>query len=70
MLLKDYTSTGLVFRLYSYKSLVLEVVTDPDGLYEVTIDARPKYLKNYTGRKSPTTSKHVTQALEFLGLQH
>lgn len=63
------TRDGNIARLYSYHSLVLEVVTDSDGFDEITIDARAKTRKNYNGIQSVTTSKHITQALDFLGIQ-
>lgn len=49
------------YRLYSYHSLVLEIVSG-----HITIDARSKSRKNYDGRTSVTTSKHCTQALDWI----
>ncbi len=55
--------TDVVYRLYSYKTLVLEIVNG-----EQTINAKTGL--NYTGRRSPTTSKHITQALDFIGMRN
>ena len=63
VLVSDDTEKGLVYRLYSYHSLVLEIVKG-----EITIDARAKTRKNYDGIQSVTTSKHITQALSFLNM--
>jgi hypothetical protein len=57
------TQDGNATRLYSYNSLVLEIVNG-----EITIDARAKTRKNYDGIQSVTTSKHITQALSFLNM--
>lgn len=54
------TTIDIVYWLYSYKTLVLEIVNG-----EQTINAKTGL--NYDGRRSVTTSKHITQALEYIG---
>lgn len=57
------TNEDGIYRLYSYRTLVLEIVNG-----NVTINAKTGL--NYDGRRSRTTSKHITQALTFLGLDN
>ena len=64
--MKEYQPLGLTFKLYSYNTLVLEVVMDADGNPEITINAKTGL--NYNGRRSVTTSKHITQALSYLDM--
>ena len=54
---------GNTIRLFSYKTLVLEIV---DG--RETINAKTGL--NYNGIRSVTTSKHITQAKDFLGIDN
>ena len=54
-----YDSKENTYRLYSYKTLVLEIVNG-----EQTINAKTGL--NYDGIRSVTTSKHITQALRYL----
>lgn len=63
VLMEDTFNNDVRYRLYSYHSLVLEIVNG-----EITIDARAKTRKNYDGIQSVTTSKHITQALSFLNM--
>ncbi len=65
MLLDEGSSKDRIYRLYSYETLVLEIVNG-----KITIDGRSKIRFNYDGRCSPTTSKHITQALDFLGMRN
>ena len=64
VLVSEYGNDGLEYKLYSYKTLVLKIVKG-----EIVIDARAKTRKNYDGIQSVTTSKHITQALDFLGIK-
>ena len=49
------------YVLMSYDTIVLEIVNN-----EILINAHGRNTVNYTGIKSVTTSKHITQALDWL----
>ena len=50
-----------IISLISYQTEVLRIVNGKE-----TINAKTGL--NYDGRRSPTTSKHITQAKEYLGI--
>lgn len=53
------TTTDIIYMLYSYKTLVLEIVNG-----EQVVNAKTGL--NYDGHRSVTTSKHITQALSYI----
>ena len=61
VLMEDTFNNDVRYRLYSYRTLVLEIVNG-----EETINAKTGL--NYNGIRSVTTSKHITQAKSFLGI--
>lgn len=56
------TTIDIVYMLYSYKTLVLEIVNGEEKI-------NAKTGLNYDGIRSVTTSKHITQAKDYISNQ-
>ena len=56
-----YDEDTETYKVFSFNTLVFKMVNK-----NIEIDARGTHKVNYDGRQSPTTSKHITQALNYI----